>query len=155
MASEYHRSFHLSSNFFFSTPFLTYIQQCIHTVVHSRNMSCTDTRTQHLRFFILPCACYIYIDVAVPAVSFLRRFLYSDLQPLAELGIAPDPHPEGPSALPVEAPEDIRKELANDRRREGLRKATVLKKLPRLTEVRYIRTARQWEKLLFLEVAIH
>lgn len=86
-----------------------------------------------MRFFSVfqPCA---YI-IAVPALSFQMRFLYSDLQPLVELGITPDPHPEGPSSLPVEAPEDIRKELANDRRREGLRKAAVLKKLPRLTEV--------------------
>ena len=63
------------------------------------------------------------------------RFLYSDLQPLTELGIAPDPHPEGPSSLPAEAPPDIRKELASERRREGLRKAAVSTRLPRLTQV--------------------
>lgn len=62
------------------------------------------------------------------------RFLYADLQPLTELGIAPDPHPEGPSSLPAEAPADIRKELASDQRREGLRKAAVLTRLPRLTQ---------------------
>ena len=63
------------------------------------------------------------------------RFLYSDIQPLSELGIAPDLHPEGPSSLPAEAPADIRKELASDRRREGLRKAAVSTRLPRLTQV--------------------
>lgn len=65
----------------------------------------------------------------------IGRFLYSDLQPLSELGIAPDPHPEGPSSLPAEVPADIRKELASDRRREGLRKAAVSTRLPRLTQV--------------------
>jgi len=63
------------------------------------------------------------------------RFLYSDLEPLSELGIAPDPHPEGPSSLPAEAPPDIRKELASERRREGLRKAAISTRLPRLTQV--------------------
>lgn len=54
---------------------------------------------------------------------------------MSELVIAPDPHPEGPSSLPVEAPEDVRKELANDRQREVLRKTAVFKQLPRMTEV--------------------
>lgn len=63
------------------------------------------------------------------------RFLYSDLQPLTELGIPPDPHPEGPSSLPAEAPADIQEELASDRRREGLRKAAVVTRLPRLIQV--------------------
>lgn len=71
----------------------------------------------------------------LPVLSLFARFLYSDLEPLTEAGIAPDPHPEGPSSLPVEAPEDIRKELANARQMEGLKKAAVSRHLPRLAEV--------------------
>lgn len=74
-------------------------------------------------------------DVLLPDVFLIGRFLYSDLQPLTEPGIAPDPHPEGPSSLPAEAPADIRKELASERRREKLRKNAVLTRLPRLTQV--------------------
>lgn len=76
----------------------------------------------------------VYVDICpLPCIG---RLLYSDLEPLSELGIAPDPHPEGPSSLPAEAPADIRKELASDRQREGLRKAAVLTRLPRLTQVK-------------------
>ncbi|CAN0130974.1 unnamed protein product, partial [Ectocarpus sp. 6 AP-2014] len=71
----------------------------------------------------------------------IRRFLYSDLQPLTELGVAPDPYPEGPSSLPAEPPADIRKELAHERRREGLRKAAVSTRLPRLTKAAASRDA--------------
>lgn len=84
----------------------------------------------------IPLSLWIVGTIFVYHVSWLvNRFLYSDLEPLSELGIVPDPHPEGPSSLPTEAPPDIRKELANERRREGLRKAAVSTRLPRLTQV--------------------
>lgn len=74
-------------------------------------------------------------EPCLTTVFFVPRFLFSDLQPLTEVGTAPDPHPEGPSSIPTEAPADIRKELAIERRREGLRKAAVSTRLPRLTQV--------------------
>ncbi|CAM9852836.1 unnamed protein product [Scytosiphon promiscuus] len=79
--------------------------------------------------------------------QFMRRFLYSDLQPLTE-GIVPDPHPEGPSSIPAEAPADIREELTKEWQREGIRKAAVSTRLPRLTEAAASRDA-------FLKAAGH